>query len=62
LPAPSAFATEEAVVAIGPEGDFSEREVALALSQGFEAISMGTQVLRSETAALYAAVCYARGL
>jgi 16S rRNA (uracil1498-N3)-methyltransferase len=49
-------------IAIGPEGDFSQREVEEALSSGFLALSMGERVLRSETAALYAAVCYARGL
>jgi 16S rRNA U1498 N3-methylase RsmE len=36
--------------------------VELALSSGFQPLSMGERVLRSETAALYAAVCYARGL
>jgi 16S rRNA (uracil1498-N3)-methyltransferase len=49
-------------IAVGPEGDFSDREVELALAAGFTALSMGKRVLRSETAALYAAVCYARGL
>lgn len=49
-------------IAVGPEGDFSDREVEQALVAGFTALSMGERVLRSETAALYAAVCYARGL
>lgn len=49
-------------IAVGPEGDFSDRELELALAAGFTALSMGERVLRSETAALYAAVCYARGL
>ena len=49
-------------IAVGPEGDFSDREVEQALAAGFAALSMGERVLRSETAALYAAVCYARGL
>jgi len=49
-------------IAVGPEGDFSDREVEQARAMGFQPLSMGERVLRSETAALYAAVCYARGL
>lgn len=37
---------------IGPEGDFSKEEVELAKHHGFEAISLGNQRLRTETAAL----------
>ena len=39
-------------VLIGPEGDFSPEEVALALANGYEPISLGDQRLRTETAAL----------
>ncbi|MDL2241933.1 16S rRNA (uracil(1498)-N(3))-methyltransferase [Bacteroidales bacterium OttesenSCG-928-L03] len=45
---------ERALVLIGPEGDFSEEEVALALAEGFEPISLGDSRLRTETAALVA--------
>lgn len=45
---------EDAVVLIGPEGDFSTEEVALAESKGFKAISLGKSRLRTETAALVA--------
>ena len=45
-----------AVVLIGPEGDFSEEEIALALQCGFQPVSLGPSRLRTETAALYA-VC-----
>lgn len=45
---------EDAVVLIGPEGDFSEEEVSLALSHGFIPISLGPSRLRTETAALVA--------
>lgn len=45
---------EDALVLIGPEGDFSEEEVALAVSKGFQSISLGTSRLRTETAALVA--------
>lgn len=44
----------DAVVLIGPEGDFSPEEVELALSCGFTPISLGQSRLRTETAALVA--------
>ena len=43
-----------AVVLIGPEGDFSEEEVAHAEACGFIPISLGRSRLRTETAALVA--------
>ncbi|GHT25449.1 ribosomal RNA small subunit methyltransferase E [Bacteroidia bacterium] len=45
---------DNALILIGPEGDFSEEEVAEALKHGFQAISLGDSRLRTETAALYA--------
>lgn len=45
---------ENALVLIGPEGDFSEEEVEQALAQGFVPISLGRSRLRTETAALVA--------
>ncbi len=39
-------------VLIGPEGDFSEEEIALALQHGYQPVSLGEQRLRTETAAL----------
>jgi 16S rRNA (uracil1498-N3)-methyltransferase len=39
-------------ILIGPEGDFSEGEVSLALSQGYQPVSLGDTRLRTETAAL----------
>lgn len=42
-------------VMIGPEGDFSEKEVALALSLGFVPVSLGETRLRTETAGVVAA-------
>lgn len=41
-------------VLIGPEGDFSEEEIQLALQCGYEPVSLGEQRLRTETAALAA--------
>lgn len=43
-------------VLIGPEGDFSPREVALAAEQGYKELSLGSERLRTETAALVAVV------
>ena len=45
---------KDAVVLIGPEGDFSPEEVALAAEKGFQAVSLGKSRLRTETAALVA--------
>lgn len=42
-------------VAIGPEGGFAPEEVALAVTNGFAARSLGPRVLRVETAAVVAA-------
>lgn len=47
-------AGSDAVVLIGPEGDFSEEEVDMAMKQGFVPISLGPSRLRTETAALVA--------
>jgi len=43
------------VLAVGPEGGFSAAEAARFLSAGFKPIVLGKTVLRTETAALYAA-------
>lgn len=42
----------DAVVLIGPEGDFSPAEIDMALKAGFKPISLGPSRLRTETAAL----------
>lgn len=42
------------VVLIGPEGDFSKDEIELALASNFQAVSLGENRLRTETAGLYA--------
>jgi 16S rRNA (uracil1498-N3)-methyltransferase len=47
--------TRRAVAAIGPEGGFSEGEVAQAVSAGFVPVSLGPRRLRAETAALVTA-------
>ena len=46
--------TSEYTVLIGPEGDFSPEEVALAETNGYSCIDLGPYRLRTETAALVA--------
>lgn len=45
---------KDALVMIGPEGDFSVEEVRMAIAHGFQPISLGRSRLRTETAALVA--------
>lgn len=47
---------ENVLILIGPEGDFSPEEITFALANGFEQISLGSQRLRTETAAVTATV------
>lgn len=42
------------LIAIGPEGGFSEKEVSFAVKQGFTMVSMGNSRLRVETAGITA--------
>ena len=53
LPATLA-AGENALILIGPEGDFSPEEIAAAVAAGFTEITLGHQRLRTETAATMA--------
>lgn len=50
----SSEATEPVTVLVGPEGDFSLDEVRLAMQHGYISTSLGSQRLRTETAALSA--------
>lgn len=43
---------EQIAVFIGPEGGFSEKEVGLAKEAGFEPITLGKRILRTETAGM----------
>lgn len=47
-------ASDDALVLIGPEGDFSIDEVRYAVSQGFVSVDLGKSRLRTETAGLSA--------
>lgn len=46
--------TQDAVILIGPEGDFSPEEVAAATAQGYAPVSLGSERLRTETAGIVA--------
>jgi len=45
---------QKVIILIGPEGDFSREEAALAVSRGFIPVHLGPSRLRTETAALTA--------
>jgi 16S rRNA (uracil1498-N3)-methyltransferase len=44
------------LILIGPEGDFTPEELALALERGYQPVSLGNTRLRTETAGITAAV------
>ena len=48
----------DTLILIGPEGDFSAREVDLALQKGFSAISLGDARLRTETAGVFSVAVF----
>ena len=53
------FPDKDILVMIGPEGDFSENEIQLALEKGYSPVSMGEYRLRTETAAILACATFA---
>jgi 16S rRNA (uracil1498-N3)-methyltransferase len=48
----------DAILLIGPEGDFAPDEIQLALASGYTPVSLGTSRLRTETAALAGCVVF----
>lgn len=48
----SGDAIKDIAVFIGPEGGFSDKEIEIANAAGFEAITLGRRILRTETAGL----------
>lgn len=54
------FALGEVSLFVGPEGGFSDAEVALAVEHGATVVTLGPRVLRSETAGLIAATLVLR--
>ncbi|MGK0378817.1 16S rRNA (uracil(1498)-N(3))-methyltransferase [Patiriisocius sp. Uisw_017] len=45
---------QQFIILIGPEGDFSSKEIEIALTNNFEPITLGASRLRTETAAIVA--------
>ena len=45
---------ENVTLLIGPEGDFSEKEIAMALENNYQPVTLGNTRLRTETAAIVA--------
>lgn len=54
LPLPTAQSGSGVVLAVGPEGGWAEEEARLAEERGFLPVTMGSRILRAETAALAA--------
>jgi len=48
------FRAADCPILIGPEGDFSEDEIEIALENDYKTITLGENRLRTETAALFA--------
>ena len=48
---------EDVLILIGPEGDFTEKEVEIAKSHGFLSVHLGENRLRTETAGIFATQC-----
>jgi 16S rRNA (uracil1498-N3)-methyltransferase len=49
---PDLLRPEDSVAAVGPEGGFTDEEVALARNAGWRVVALGPRILRVETAAL----------
>lgn len=56
-PAQSDSKPLKVILLVGPEGGFSEAEVAEAVEQGCHSISLGKRILRTETAAMVGLTC-----
>ncbi|MSQ78109.1 MAG: 16S rRNA (uracil(1498)-N(3))-methyltransferase [Flavobacteriaceae bacterium] len=55
IPASFSLHTAHILLLIGPEGDFTKQEIDLALANSFTPVSLGQNILRTETAATAAA-------
>lgn len=51
-------ANKKTLILIGPEGDFTPEEIDYLLKQGLQPVSLGSNRLRTETAAIYAATIF----
>lgn len=50
---------DEAIILVGPEGDFTPMEIELAISKGIIPVSLGPKRLRTETAGMAIALAFA---
>jgi len=57
-PAEVALAGDSLTLAIGPEGGFSERDLAILRVAGYEGIRLGPRILRTETAGMAAIAAF----
>ncbi|GGI43514.1 ribosomal RNA small subunit methyltransferase E [Paenibacillus marchantiophytorum] len=48
---------QQVVIAVGPEGGFTEQEIVQAEEAGFQSVSLGSRILRTETAAMVGLTC-----
>jgi 16S rRNA (uracil1498-N3)-methyltransferase len=48
------ISNHSSLILIGPEGDFTEKEIELALDKGFQPVALGNTRLRTETAGIVA--------
>lgn len=53
------FQHQDIILLIGPEGDFSPAEIAMARANGYGEVKLGNRRLRTETAGLYGCLCVA---
>ena len=58
----SLFGNSTVVMAIGPEGGFTDEEVSMAVECGAKTVSLGPLILRIETAAMAMAACAVAGV
>ena len=48
----------DTIILIGPEGDFTPEEIAMATHHGFQPVSLGSARLRTETAGIFACLAF----
>jgi 16S rRNA (uracil1498-N3)-methyltransferase len=50
----ASLSAQDVILLIGPEGGFTPEEIGLAMKAGFQAVSLGKRILRTETAGIAA--------
>lgn len=50
----SVMSENQTVIVVGPEGGFSDKEIAKLSEKGFQCVTLGNRILRAETASMYA--------